>query len=125
MGHFEGPSQVAKLYCKSDCKSDYESLNNQIGVTSLHGHLRRCEYDDATAEYWVNTRTEGSLKREDIERMERKRSHEQECDGDAPLPDMDFEVGGFPDGLGAPGPLDIEGDTRKSVAMFALKLMCK
>lgn len=83
--------------------------------------LRRCEYDESTPEFWVNTRTEGSLKREDIERLERKRTYEHEGDPDeAVVPDMDFEVGGFPDGLGAPGPLDIEGGARKSVATYAL-----
>lgn len=62
----------------------------------------------------MNTRTEGSLKREDVERMSRKRSFEQEVEADDSLPSMDFSTGGFADGLGACGSLDLEGDARKS-----------
>ena len=77
--------------------------------------LRQCEYDDSTAEFWVNTRTEGSIKREDLERLERKRSLEQDCDAHQALnSDMDFNMGGFPGDLGAPGPLELEGDASKS-----------
>ena len=75
---------------------------------------RKCEYDSDVAEYWVNTRTEGSLKREDIERLERKRSHEQDCEA-ADFDNMDFQHGGFAGDLGAPGPLEVEGDSQKSV----------
>lgn len=77
---------------------------------------RRCEYDDDTYEYWANTRTEGSLKREDVERLSRKRSLEQEIDGEEAIePSANFEMGGFPGDLGEPGELEVEGDTRKSV----------
>ena len=61
----------------------------------------------------MNTRTEGSMKREDLERLERKRSLEQDCDANqAPNSEMDFNMGGFPN-LGAPGPLELEGDGAK------------
>ena len=65
----------------------------------------------------MNTRTEGSIKREDLERLERKRSLEQDCDAHQALnSDMDFNMGGFPGDLGAPGPLELEGDASKSAA---------
>ena len=79
-------------------------------------NLRKCEYDDDTYEYWVNTRTEGSLKREDVERLTRKREHEQEVEADDALPTMDFSAGGFQDDLGTAGALEQEGDAHKSVA---------
>lgn len=34
-------------------------------------------------EYWVNTRTEGTLKREDLEQLSRKRTHDQMTDADS------------------------------------------
>ena len=79
-------------------------------------NLRKCEYDDDTYEYWVNTRTEGSLKREDVERLTRKREHEQEVEADDALPTRDFSAGGFQDDLGTAGALEQEGDAHKSVA---------
>ena len=80
-------------------------------------NLRKCEYDDDTYEYWVNTRTEGSLKREDVERLTRKREHEQEVEAGKDLfPTMDFSSAGFQDDLGTAGALEQEGDVHKSVA---------
>ena len=79
-------------------------------------NLRKCEYDDDTYEYWVNTRTEGSLKREDVERLTRKREHEQEVEAGQEFPSMDFSAGGFQDDLGTAGALEQEGDVHKSVA---------
>ena len=53
------------------------------------------------------------MKREDLERLERKRSLEQDCDPTQALnSEMDFNMGGFPN-LGAPGPLELEGDGAK------------
>ncbi|CAL1173726.1 unnamed protein product [Cladocopium goreaui] len=78
---------------------------------------QKCEYDDDTYEYWVNTRTEGSLKREDVERLTRKREHEQEVEAGKDLfPTMDFSSAGFQDDLGTAGALEQEGDVHKSVA---------
>ena len=40
-------------------------------------HLqRKCEYDEETLEYWVNTRTEGILSREDLEEMSQTKQYE-------------------------------------------------
>lgn len=63
-------------------------------------------------EYWVNTRTEGSLKREDVERLSRKRSFEQDAELDD-FPTMDMNPGGF-ENLGAAGNLTLEGDAHKT-----------
>lgn len=87
-------------------------------------NLRKCEYDESTYEYWVNTRTEGSLKREDVERLSRKREFEQEADAQDCMPSMDFSVGGFMDDLGTPGDLQLEGDANKSVARTHAVLTC-
>ncbi len=63
----------------------------------------------------MNTRTEGSLKREDMERLSKKRTFDQEVEADQGLTQpMDFSSGGFPGDLGAPGDLDLEGDSRKT-----------
>lgn len=51
----------------------------------------------------MNTRTEGTLKREDVERLSRKRMIEQDAGADEGFPNMDFSTGGFADDLGAPG----------------------
>lgn len=72
----------------------------------------------------MNTRTEGTLKREDVERLSRKRMIEQEVGADeSPLPDMDFSAGGFQGDLGAPGPLEVEGDSRKTAACMHLMFL--
>lgn len=64
----------------------------------------------------MNTRTEGSLKREDVERLSRKRTLDQDIGADEALePSAKFDMGGFPGDLGEPGDLELEGDTRKSV----------
>ena len=63
----------------------------------------------------MNTRTEGSLKREDMERLSKKRTFDQEVEADQGLTQpMDFSSGGFPGDLGAPGDLDLEDDSRKT-----------
>lgn len=78
---------------------------------------RQCEYDSDTWEYWVNTRTHGSLSREDMETFSRTRAHEGEVGADElgafPTLDVDLSVGGFST-LGASN-LPKEGDQMLTV----------
>lgn len=107
-----------KLYrpCSPTLTFSQSNVSSKLNFISFILWARRsCEYDDGTAEYWVNTRTEGSLKREDMERLSKKRTHEHEVEADEGLSQpMDFSSGGFPGDLGAPGDLDLEGDARKT-----------
>ena len=50
-----------------------------------------------------------------MERLSKKRTFDQEVEADQGLTQpMDFSSGGFPGDLGAPGDLDLEGDSRKT-----------
>ncbi|CAK9049554.1 unnamed protein product [Durusdinium trenchii] len=53
----------------TELKYSRERIEKIKKWATAHGLVRRCEYDETILEYWVNTRTEGSLKREDVERM--------------------------------------------------------
>lgn len=78
---------------------------------------RRCEYDENVVEYWVNTRTEGELKQQDLQQFSRKRSHDQEVSAEDALSGDGFsmDAGGF-SGLGASdGNLELEGEGSKTV----------
>ena len=70
--------------------------------------IRTCEYDDTTLEYWCNIRTKGSLKREDLEEVCRKRSYEDMVGADDCLSHVqDFEPGPFAS-LGSEGMAMVE-----------------
>ncbi|CAK9101825.1 Uncharacterized protein SCF082_LOCUS47603 [Durusdinium trenchii] len=94
---------------KNELKYSQERIDKIVKWAVANKLTRKCEYDESTYEYWVNTRTEGSLKREDVERLSRKREFEQEADAQDCMPSMDFSVGGFMDDLGTPGDLQLEG----------------
>ena len=67
-------------------------------------------------EYWVNTRTEGVLKQEDLQQFSRKRSLEQDVSAEDALSGDGFnmDAGGF-SGLGASdGNLELEGEGSKT-----------
>ena len=74
--------------------------------TDILARARKCEYDEDTHEFWVNTRTEGLLSREDVEQLTRKRTHEQDVSvGEGffnGLDQFDELNAGFPGGIGAP-----------------------
>ncbi|CAE7216894.1 unnamed protein product [Symbiodinium sp. CCMP2456] len=78
---------------------------------------RTCEYDDETLEYWVNTRTSGTMTKEDLEMMERQQHFEGEGGTDInfkPRLNMDgFEFSDDDDMVHA-GTKDLEGDHHKS-----------
>ncbi|CAL1168484.1 unnamed protein product [Cladocopium goreaui] len=77
--------------------------------------VRLCEYDEDTPEYWVNTRTSGTLSREDVETMSRERTHDQTVGADSFAlgdgPEDTEGAGGFNADLGASG-MDLEGDSQ-------------
>ena len=71
---------------------------------------RKCEYDDSVHEFWVNTRTTGTMSREDMLELAHSQSHEGALQPDQlNLGTFDFTPGGFSD-LGAGEPT-LEGDT--------------
>lgn len=91
-------------------KSDYMHIHH--GQSACHSAWRLCEYHEQELEYWVNTRTSGTLSHEDLQKMSAMQSHEGEASG-APgdLADMNFDLGGFSEMTGqAPANLDVEGD---------------
>lgn len=65
----------------------------------------------------MNTRTSGTLSREDMQRMSISRSHE--CDThEVEFPQDDMEPGGFADIGAASGELNLEGDSSMQVTSF-------
>ena len=93
---------------------------NQSALAHAQNSVRLCEYDEDTAEYWVNTRTSGTLSREDVETMSRERTHDQTVGADSFAlgdgPEDTEGVGGFNADLGASG-MDLEGDSQVTVSM--------
>lgn len=79
--------------------------------------LRTCEYDDETLEYWVNTRTSGTLTKEDLEQLERKQKFEGEG-GDEVNFNPAVQLDGFSfdddDSMIHKNPKNLEGDQHKS-----------
>lgn len=82
----------------------------QIGFSKCLPGGRVCEYDESEIEYWVNTRTMGTLSREDMQRLSISQSHEGEGDATLP-PEMTMHDGGFEDVGGTGGSLEVEGDS--------------
>ncbi|CAK9074820.1 unnamed protein product, partial [Durusdinium trenchii] len=72
-----------------------EDMKNELGYSPIFGSML-CEYHEQELEYWVNTRTSGTLSHEDLQKMSAMQSHEGEASG-APgdLADMNFDLGGF------------------------------
>ena len=72
---------------------------------------RICEYDDQEVEFWVNTRTSGTLSREDLQRLSISQTHEGQAGADGFLRPPEGEDH-FPDLCGEnPPDLQIEGDS--------------
>ena len=85
-------SRIAKIIKWATEKQLVRRLGTHVFVAGfgvsmlLFSHCnppRTCEYDESTTEYWVNTRTEGTMKREDMEQLSRKRTHEQAVSADS------------------------------------------
>ena len=74
---------------------------------------RYCEYNEEELEFWVNTRTQGTLTREDLQRLAVTQSHEGAGSMDD-IPSMAFDGGAAIPGLGEMGDaahrLELEGD---------------
>lgn len=84
------------------------------GMSSLV--RRKCEYDPDTLEYWVNTRTSGTLSREDVEQLSKTQSHVEDIAGDDLVKGRSLSLkcaaGGF-DNLGS-SDMPVEGDQNLS-----------
>ena len=59
--------------CVHVCVTSKTTSRSVIIHTLSLDDLRTCEYDDETLEFWVNTRTEGELTKEDLEEISRAR----------------------------------------------------
>ena len=78
---------------------------------------RKCEYDPDTLEYWVNTRTTGTLSREDVEQLTRTHTHAEDVEGEGLTQGRSLSLvsaaGGF-NNLGM-SDMPVEGDQNMSV----------
>ena len=78
---------------------------------------RTCEYDDETLEFWVNTRTSGTLTKEDMEMLEREKRYSGEGGTDltfTPGVHLDGFTFSDDDDMIHNGTKDLEGDHHKS-----------
>lgn len=83
---------------------------------------RTCEYDDETLEYWVNTRTTGTLTKEDLEMLQHERQYSGEGGEDLEIkPRVNLDGWDFPedDDMVFKGDGAIEGDCHKSASRMA------
>ncbi|CAE7459532.1 unnamed protein product [Symbiodinium microadriaticum] len=88
------------------------------------GYGAPCEYDSDTMEYWVNTRTEGTLTKEDIDEITTQKEYEGDGGTDLEMKPL-VQMGSTPD-LDPADPMlgmaqDLEGDTHKPVACYNYK----
>ena len=87
-----------------------------LTVVSFPIPARICEYNESEIEYWVNTRTSGTLSREELQKLSISRSHEGSADdgGFATPGELDDQC--FPETLGeAPPELQVEGGSALQV----------
>ena len=82
--------------------------------------LRTCEYDEEELEYWVNTRTEGTLTQEEVEELCRAKEFSGEGGTDLEHEGRIDLEGGFSfdpnDSFIHRGSKNVEGDHVKSAA---------
>ena len=86
---------------------------------SLSARQRTCEYDDETLEYWINTRTSGTLTKEDLEEMRHEKKYEGENEGDLEMvPRVNVDAFDFSDDdpMVHRNPKNLEGDCHKSAS---------
>ncbi|CAE7362808.1 hypothetical protein AK812_SmicGene15369 [Symbiodinium microadriaticum] len=137
-GNLEVPENVFQMwqdvskggfYSKEDLKNELSYSQTRVdkivawaekkGLVRLLGMATSCEYDDETLEYWVNTRTSGTLTKEDLEEMQHKREYSGENEGDLEMnPRVNLDGFDFSDDdpLIHTNPKSQEGDGQKTVA---------
>ncbi|CAE7662955.1 unnamed protein product [Symbiodinium sp. CCMP2592] len=104
---------------KSELGYSTSRIEKIVAWAEKNNLVRTCEYDDETLEYWVNTRTLGTMTKEDLEMMQRERKYEGEG-GDDLLFKPEVHLDGFDfsddDRMIHKGTKNLEGDHHKSVA---------
>ncbi|CAE7383534.1 unnamed protein product [Symbiodinium sp. CCMP2456] len=108
------------FYSKEDMKSELGSRIEKIVAWAEKNNLvRTCEYDEETLEHWVNTRTLGTMTKEDFEMMQRERKYEGEG-GDELVFKPDVHLDGFDfsddDRMIHKGKKNVEGEHQKSAS---------
>ncbi|CAE7367625.1 unnamed protein product [Symbiodinium sp. CCMP2592] len=105
------------FYSRDDMKSE-QRIEKIVKWAESKGLTRPCEYDSDVTEYWVNTRTEGTLTKEDLEEISRQKEYEGSGGTDLEMKPL-VHTDGF--NLDPADPMlgmsqQMEGDTRKPVA---------
>ncbi|CAE7231731.1 unnamed protein product [Symbiodinium sp. CCMP2592] len=120
------------FYSKEDMKSELgystSRIEKIVAWAEKNNLVRTCEYDDETLEYWVNTRTLGTMTKEDLEMMQRERKYEGEG-GDDLLFKPEVHLDGFDfsddDRMIHKGTKNLEGDHHKSASrMLSMETRC-
>ncbi|OLQ05856.1 hypothetical protein AK812_SmicGene10912 [Symbiodinium microadriaticum] len=110
------------FYSKEDMKVELGSRIDKIVAWAEKKKLvRTCEYDDETLEYWVNTRTLGTMTKEDFEMMQRERKYEGEGGDELVFkPDVHLDKFDFSDDdrMIHKNEANLEGDHRKSASQM-------
>ncbi|CAE7313361.1 unnamed protein product [Symbiodinium sp. CCMP2592] len=77
-----GGVKAGGFYSKDDMRTELaysaSRIEKIVAWAEKKGLVRTCEYDDETLEYWVNTRTSGTMTKEDFEMMQRERQYQGE-----------------------------------------------
>ncbi|CAE7318528.1 unnamed protein product [Symbiodinium sp. CCMP2592] len=108
------------FYSREDMRSRIEKI---VAWAEKKGLVRTCEYDDETLEYWVNTRTSGTLTKEDLEEMRHEKKYEGENEGDLEMvPKVNTDGFDFSDDdpMVHRNPKNLEGDCHKSASWILL-----
>ena len=110
---------IAKSTVPSPILVIRHATNNQSVLPK--SKARTCEYDDETLEYWVNTRTLGTMTKEDFEMMQRERKYEGEGGDELVFkPDVHLDKFDFSDDdrMIHKNEANLEGDHRKSASQM-------
>ncbi|CAE7822447.1 unnamed protein product, partial [Symbiodinium sp. CCMP2456] len=117
-GNLEVPENIFEMWKSAGSSRDkLARIEKIVAWAEKKGLVRTCEYDDETLEYWVNTRTSGTLTKEDLEQLERKQKFEGEG-GDEVNFNPAVQLDGFSfdddDSMIHKNPKNLEGDQHKS-----------
>ncbi|CAE7299174.1 unnamed protein product [Symbiodinium sp. CCMP2456] len=114
------------FYSREDMKTELgysqSRIEKIVAWAEKKGLVRTCEYDDETLEYWVNTRTTGTLTKEDLEMLQHERHYSGEGGEDLEIkPRVNLDGWDFPedDDMVFKGDGAIEGDCHKSASWMA------
>ncbi|CAE7565453.1 unnamed protein product [Symbiodinium sp. CCMP2592] len=123
-GKLEVPENIFEMWKDAGKGRDtlfrmWSRIEKIVAWATKRNLVRTCEYDDETLEYWVNTRTTGTMTKEDLEMLERQQTYSGEG-GD----ELNFKPGalldGFSfsddDGMVHNNEKQLEGDHHMSVA---------